>query len=507
MGEIKYRPPGAVAREFMLDDHFVRGLRGPIGSGKSGACVMEVFRRCSMQAPDEKDGRRKSRWAVIRNTNPQLRTTTIKSWSDWLRVEDFGEPKEMPPPITHLITVGDLEAEILFLALDQPGDIRKLLSLELTGAWINEAREVGKSIVDGVTSRLRRYPAVKDGGATWSGLIMDTNAPPNDHWWPIMAGEVPPPEGMPLEEVKMLVMPDNWRFFTQPPAMHEVKDERGNVTGYTLNELAENFANLDAQYYVDLIQGKAKSWIDVYVMNRLGSVADGRPVHPQFARGLHVAKQPLSPIPNVPIFAGADFGLTPAAVLAQRIRGRWIILKEIVLENAGAAKLAKAINQCMATEFPDHKLHTLWGDPAGDIRVGTDETTPFQILRAAGINARATDTNDPELRRAALDNVLTRTDEGASAFLADESCTVLITGLETEFCYRRIRTAHGESFADKPDKGRYSHTCEAAEYLMLGAGEAREIIGRKQRAEQSAPRNVRTRQDPFKRIRQGALRS
>lgn len=506
MREIKYKPPGPVAREFMLDNSFVRGLQGPIGSGKSGACIMELFRRIMMQEPDPTDKRRKSRTAIVRNTNPQLRTTTIKSWSDWLKPEDFGEPKEMPPPITHMITIGDLEAEVLFLALDQPADIRKLLSLELTFGWINEGREVNKPIVDAMTSRLRRYPAIKDGGATWSGLIMDTNAPPIDHWWPIMSGDAPPPDGMPLEEVRMLVKPDNWRFFSQPSAMIEEKDQAGNVVGYTVNELAENIVNLDAQYYVDLIKGKTKSWIDVYVMNRLGSVADGRPVHPQFNRGFHVAKQPLQAIPNVPIFAGADFGLTPAAVLAQRIRGRWLILREIVLENAGATKLAAAINRTMSIEFPDHKLHTLWGDPAGDQRVGTDEDTPFQVLRTAGINARPCETNDPELRRAALDTVLTRTDEGAPAFVVDDSCKALITGLETEFCYRRIRTAHGESFADAPDKNRYSHISEACEYLMLGAGEARELIGRKQRSEHNQVRNVRPKQDPFRRIRQGALR-
>ena len=74
----KYKPDGRVLKEFMRDDSFFRGLRGPVGSGKSVACCIEVIRRALLQKPSE-DGKRKSRWAVIRNTNPQLKTTTIKT--------------------------------------------------------------------------------------------------------------------------------------------------------------------------------------------------------------------------------------------------------------------------------------------------------------------------------------------------------------------------------------------------------------------------------------------
>ena len=86
--------------------------------------------------------------------------------------------------------------------------------------------------------RVGRYPSMKDGGCTWTGVIADTNAPEEDHWWPIMSGEVPIPDHIPKEEAKMLVKPDNWLFFTQPPAMHEDKDQDGNVTAYHSNDNA-----------------------------------------------------------------------------------------------------------------------------------------------------------------------------------------------------------------------------------------------------------------------------
>ena len=71
--------------------------------------------------------------------------------------------------------------EVIFLALDDESDIRKLLGAELTGVWFNEAREMQKSIIDAGTMRVGRYPPMRDGGPTWYGVIADTNAPEDDH--------------------------------------------------------------------------------------------------------------------------------------------------------------------------------------------------------------------------------------------------------------------------------------------------------------------------------------
>ena len=154
--------------------------------------------------------------------------------------------------------------------MDRPEDVKKLLSLELTGIWINEAREVPKSIIDACTMRVGRYPSMREGGASWSGVIADTNAPEEDHWWAIMAGEVPIPDYIPREQAQMLIKPDNWSFYVQPSAMKEKLDEKGDVDSYEVNKSAENISNILETYYPNLIRGKTKSWIDVYVMNKLG---------------------------------------------------------------------------------------------------------------------------------------------------------------------------------------------------------------------------------------------
>ena len=89
MTSLTYKPDGDVIKQFMKDDSFFRGLRGPVGSGKSVSCCVEIFRRALEQKPGA-DGIARSRWAVIRNTNPQLKTTTIKTWIDWFPEQDWG---------------------------------------------------------------------------------------------------------------------------------------------------------------------------------------------------------------------------------------------------------------------------------------------------------------------------------------------------------------------------------------------------------------------------------
>ena len=473
MIDFKYKPDGEVLKAFMKDDNFFRGIRGPVGSGKSVACCVEVFRRALMQKKGE-DGIRKSRWAIIRNTNPQLRTTTIKTWLDWFPENDWGK-FVWSVPYTHHIKKGDIDLEILFLALDRPEDVKKLLSLEVTGIWINEAREVPKSIVDACTMRVGRYPSMRDGGPSWSGVIADTNAPDEDHWWPIMGGDVPIPDHIPRDQAKMLVRPDNWRFFTQPCGMTEVKNEAGELEKYVPNPQAENQKNMLKSYYPNLIQGKTKSWIDVYVMNRLGHVQEGKPVYPMFAPDVHIAKEEIPIGAGLPVYVGLDFGLTPSAVLGQKVRGRWLLQSEIVAVDMGIVRFAEVLRNELSTRFAACSEVYIYGDPAGDFRAQTDESTPFQILRGAGLRALPTHSNSVDLRLEAVSSQLTKMVEGKPALCVDRRCSMLIKGFEGGYSYKRMEVS-GERYADKPDKNMFSHVHDALQYMMLGAGEGRALM-------------------------------
>ena len=474
MTDLSYKPDGAVIKEFMKSNDFFRGMRGPVGSGKSVACCIEVFRRALDQKPGP-DGIRRTRMAVIRNTNPQLRTTTIKTWLDWFPEEQWGR-FSWSVPYTHHIKRGEIDCEVIFLALDRPEDIRRLLSLELTMVWVNEARELGKGIIDACSMRCGRFPSMKDGGPSWYGVICDTNAPEEDHWWHIMAGDVPIPDHIGREQALMLQRPHNWSFYVQPSGMIEDRDEDNAVRGYHKNDKAENVNNLTPEYYSNIINGKTKSWIDVYVMNRLGTVEEGKPVYSDFNEGIHVAKEPIKIPDSAQIIVGLDFGLTPAAAFCMRLpRGRWAIVHELVCQDMGAIRFAEQLRQEIAMRFANCDV-TFYGDPAGDMRAQTDETTPFQILRAAGIQAVPAPSNDVSLRLESVSACLTRMVEGLPAFLLDSRCVTLKKGFMGGYHYRRLSVSGSERFDEKPSKNSYSHVHDALQYALLGAGEGRKII-------------------------------
>ena len=70
------------------------------------------------------------------------------------------------------------------------------------------------------------------------------------------------------------------------------------------------------------------------------------------------------------------------------------------------------------------------GDPAGNQMAQTNETTPFMILRAAGINAYPCNTNDISLRIESVEGVLNRMSEGLPSMVISPTCVTLINGLK-----------------------------------------------------------------------------
>ena len=177
---ITYTPPPTAA-QFMRHEALVRGLMGPVGSGKSSACCWEMFRRACVQLPGP-DGVRRTRWLVVRNTYAELKHTTVKTFQSWFPPEVFGTFASTPP-MTQNLRFADVEMEVIFLALDHADDVRKLKSFECTGAWVNEASEVRWEVVRTLLERVGRYPAQRQGGPTWHGVLLDTNPPSDQHWW------------------------------------------------------------------------------------------------------------------------------------------------------------------------------------------------------------------------------------------------------------------------------------------------------------------------------------
>lgn len=448
---LDYRVTAPTIRAFHQSPAFIRVQMGPIGSGKTTASILELAVRSAQQAPGP-DGVRRTRWALIRNTAPELTSTTIKSFKQWF--PDGVGKWTLDSPITFTLRRGDIEAEFLFLALDRDDDVRKLLSLELTGAYLNEAREIPKSVLDAVTGRVGRYPPMRDGGPTWRGVIADTNPPDSEHWLYRLA-EVERPEG--------------FQFFKQPPG--DGPD-------------AENLENLPPDYYRLAKIGKDEDWIRVYVRGEYGFVQEGKPVYSMFRDSVHVAQQPLELVPSLPLLIGVDFGLTPAAVLGQRLAdGRWHILDEVVTDDCGTVRFAELLMSHIATAYPNVQAEG-WADPAGQQRVQTDERTCIDMMRAhtpwrwhpAPDNALA-------MRLEAVRGTLNRLVDGRPGLMLSPRCAMLRKGFAGGYHYRLARTGFGTAYSEDPAKNAYSHPHDALQYLLSGGGEASVVLRKQQRTD------------------------
>lgn len=466
----RYTPPGAVAKAFMLSPAFVRGIMGPFGSGKSTACVMEIIRRAQQQAPGP-DGKRRTRWVAVRNTYPELRTTTIPTWQQWIPPAAGRWIDEGPP--RHLIKRGDIDLEVLFLSLDRPQDVRDVLGLEITGAWLNEVRELPRSVVDAITGRVAqaRYPPAALGGASWSGVLMDTNPPDADHWYYKLAEEV---------------HPDGWAFFRQPgglsPGAENLQWLGQDAASLELPESDPIRLERGRETYRKMSAGKSRDWVSVYVDGEYGFVQDGRPVWPEYVDSTHC--MPCLPDARLPLHVGLDFGLTPAATFGQRSpSGRWAIVGELATDDMGIERFGELLAREIRSRFAGFELAAITGDPAGDIRGQGDERTAFDILRAAGIRAQPSPdaSNDFTRRREAVAHYLRRLDGGLPSFMIDPSCRMLRKGLAGAYKFKRVQVIGAERYQDKPDKTIHSHVCEALQYMFLGAGEHRETIRRQDR--------------------------
>jgi len=483
---IRFEPDGWVLEQFLHDRTEVAIIQGPIGSGKTRDVIMRMLLHCSEQ-PAQRDGKRRSRWLVVRQTYPELKTTTIAAFTEMFpdspKGDGFGY-MSWSPPFTYHMRYGDIEADFIFLALEKEDDVKKLRSLEVTGIYFNELQYIPLTMFTEGLSRTGRYPAVKDGGCAWAGVIADMNAPEALHWVPIMFGLTPMPDHFTPDQVRQHARPDDWRLFQQPPALIEVLNERNEVERYEVNPAAENLRWLRnaGDYYAKKVAGNTKAWIDANLLNRPAAIMKGRAVYPTFSADRHVSRSPLTFQPELDLYGGFDFGITPAAVFGHYVRGRIYVLLEMYAEDIGSDTFAPMVKAELLRRWPqlDTTRMRLFGDPGGDIRVQTDATTAFQIFRKNGLMIQkapgANRMNGPMGRKDLIERVLNRQIDGMQALAIDPSCRMLSSGLQGGYQFKDVASPTGIYKSDSIVKNQYSHVVEAFQYMVIGMGEGTDML-------------------------------
>lgn len=435
-----YNAPRTAVR-FMLDPSFARWMIGPLGSGKTATIIMELARRAREQEPDAQ-GVRPTRFAIVRNTLQQLRQTVLPDIMTWLGpVAQF---KFTDSTIYFNFPLDDgtrVKSEWLLLPLDSPEDQKRLLSLQLTGAWLAEFRELPYQICAAVMGRVGRYPSPAVVKPTWQGIVGESN--------PFSAGSE-------WYENLVLNLPDGWHLFRQPGG---------------LAPEAENRENLPDNYYERLAGGHSDEWKKVHIDGDYGDDLSGQAVfRASFNPAIHTTRTKLVVNPYRPVMVGLDFGRTPTALITQvDAVGRLIIFEEVTSVDMGLHKfLSTLLSPALQGERYGGRRVFIVADPAGGQKTQLGEETLFDVLRNYGYVAFPAPTNDISRRLTAVEQLLLqRRGDHPSALLIDGAhCPQLIKALVHNYKYKRRVDGSCE---DKPEKTHpWSDLADCLQYAALG---------------------------------------
>jgi hypothetical protein len=444
---------GPVGQACLDSRKFFKIAMGPVGGGKSTLAMMDLFQRAISQEPFK--GVRRTKMGILRNTTAQLKATVkpiIDQWFVTLAGTPLGTWRLTDNTFEMRFRLADqtvVHSEFIMLAADTPDDVRRLLSLELSAGWIEEAREIDEEVANGFQGRVNRFPNRAAGGVTYPGVVASTNPPPIGGYWHQRITEPTSKTGV----------------FIQPEALLE---------DGSINPLAENLENLAPDYYDNLLEGKSEEWINVYLKNLFGQGDAGRPIYrASFKASFHVAKGPLKPIVQSlhPLLVGMDNGLQAAAVIGQMdMRGRLNILGTSFVPKETTMGVATFLDRLLipklTAKFPNFRRENIVFvlDPACFQRSQVDEKTIAAEVSKRGFQVIKAWTNDPEKRITAQETLLSRQIDGEAGYLIDPDEAHLIAALEWGYRYKKQAT---DLTQPTIEKNHYSHIAEAGQYLAL----------------------------------------
>jgi hypothetical protein len=475
MIEINFVPP-PTGVSFMLSNSFYRMILGPLGSGKTTTVLFELLRRACEQSPGL-DGVRHTRFALLRQTLQQLKNTVLKDIIQW-----FGPLMEWRvSESTVWFKFGDVVSEWILLPLETPEDQKRILSMNITGAFVSEAIEIDFDLMVAIAGRCGRFPSAADGGATWYGVVLDSNMPTEGTPW---HGAIATP-------------PPGWQVFIQPSGLAP-NAENLNWLLQTPATLALPIDHPDRlakgrEYYARLSTSTNPAWVKRYVMAEFGPDPSGAAVyHGMFFMDFHT-RDDLLVIPGAPLLIGLDLGRDPWAVLGQIDHmGRLLVHEEIEADNIGLKLQLPRVRQVVSTnpKYVTSPVVIIF-DPAGMAKGNFDEYNSMEVIKAAGFMCMPAPSNRLAPRLNAVERFLTESRGGTAATLINKrKCPVLVTGLNGSYRFKFNQIGEAQP---APEKNRWSHVCDAHQYLCMGAsgGTANQIARRIQRSEMNRLGRVR----------------
>lgn len=469
--------PGPVAQAFFLDDADVTGIQGPVGSGKTTMAILSRVRRAVMMPRSTRDGVRRYKLGLVRETYRQLWATTIPSYLQAVPKALGTWAGGRGDPVSHTVRFeddfGPIEFVAEFLAF---GDnvIEAMRGWEVTDLYGNEGDTLPVEVLTTGIGRIDRYPG-RDHFAgyslerrSWGQMVFDFNAPDEENWTFKVFHDARRRERMAQELSEGL-----------PPGSKPVRITFHNQPGGR-DPKAENVQNLAPGYYARQVAAMKlagrSDQVTRLVDNRAAFIRAGAPVFErEFNPAFHVAQARIPADPDLPLAIGLDQGFTPAAVIGQHRPNRgWRILAELMFpsEHLLATVFGERLADLLDERFPGHVVGEAWGDMAGEAGAAQAEesaTWNRNVGQAAGFRVRPQTRGGNrvqprlEIVRAWLDFVR----EGEPGLLIDESCRFLRGGMEARYVWTEEIDASGNKRKVPNKKLAEANVMDAAQYLLL----------------------------------------
>lgn len=274
-------------------------------------------------------------------------------------------------------------SEIHFVGLDDGSKSEKLLGLEFSSIYFNEASQISYASIQLVLSRLAQKNSLK------KKIYFDFNPSTKSHWsYYLFIKKLDPIDNVPLSNV------DDYCSLRMNPT--------------------DNMVNLDDNY-LRLLETMPERERNRFLYGEFNDESNGQ-VYYAFRRDHHVETQYRMP---GTVFLGQDYNINPnTAVVFQYYDFVFHVIDEIYLENADTYRVADEIKRKGyggAVVFPDS---------TGKNRK-TSGQSDFEIMRQAGFTIESTQNPFVGDRVNNVNRLLT-----ANRISIDPKCKKLINDLE-----------------------------------------------------------------------------
>jgi hypothetical protein len=432
--------PSPTQHEFIMSEAFENCIVGPRGEGKTDAGQMAIHVHASRQDRVY----RPLQWAIVRDTWKNLERTTLQSYLNpsfgsfaasirsRIRSHDGGKILELPG-----------WWKIYLFGVDTTSDLNAVLSLQLAGAWVEEAAPaaemketemIGGGLAE--TTYQLLSTSLRQPVSTNRRMQVTMNYPDEEHW--------------------------SWKLFW----------DRGNDERRLFRIPRGENKHVDDQYRKNMERALAgrPDLLARLVIGRPARVQVGEAVTPEYDEDVHRSRVDLDPVPSLVGFRFWDGGRNPTCLIHQITPiGQLICIDSLRGENTGIQLfIREQVKPLLARRYP-WEIVPQWRDLGDPAMMNPGEQTELTAAKIISEELLSTPNDpaffeggvsDPFARRESLRQLLmNRITDHLPAYLLSKHEGIVHRALAGGWHYHKDQA--GRVLRDSPVKDIHSHPGDA----------------------------------------------